>query len=357
MCPYCNRLTRGSIDIFPSNANIPSGIIGLGRGIRPNGGSVRIVALMAALTATGFMAGAPLAHADAAAPMDRVSLNSDTLFAPLPSAANGSFNFTRLSSVSSAFVEGGSATIDFGNTVHISVAQATFDPPRDLFALSDNLGVPQIGETPLALAKPQARLSSASVDWNFTDWGSLGLTAMDSEEPVGLLGPINATPLTPVGLTRASALALSAHVSLGDGWVTTVSYGVGISQLNRKTAASISTGTVRGGVYGLAVAKHGLFGDADALGLSVTHPVETYEGKVDLSGVSLTASGGDNYSLLGDRAFLPGSTPQTDVELGYVTTFFGGALALQANAGYQMNVVGQSGVNSVSVLSRAKINF
>jgi hypothetical protein len=311
---------------------------------------------MAALTATGFMAGAPLAHADAAAPLDRLSLNSDTLFAPLPSAANGSFNFTRLSSVSSAFVEGGSATIDFGKTVHISVAQASFDPPRDLFALSDNPGA--IGETPLALAKPQARLSSASVDWNFTDWGSLGLTAMDAEEPVGLLGPIYATPLTPGGLTRASALALSAHVSLGDGWVTTVSYGVGVSQLNLRTAASISTGTMRGGVYGLAVAKHGLFGDADALGLSISHPVETYEGKVDLSGVSLTASGGDsNYSLLGDRAFLPGSTPQTDVELGYVTTFFGGALALQANAGYQMNVVGQSGVNSVSVLSRAKINF
>ncbi|HEY8698767.1 MAG TPA: hypothetical protein VIM02_14235, partial [Rhizomicrobium sp.] len=271
---------------------------------------------------------------------------------------NGSFNFTPLRSVSGAFVEGSSATIDFGRTVHISVAQATFDPPRDLFALSDNLAAPQLGETPLALVKPQARLSSASVDWNFTDWGSLGLTAMDSEEPVGLLGPINATPLTPGGLTRASALALSAHVSLGDGWVTTVSYGVGISQLNRRTAASISTGTVRSGVYGLAVAKHGLFGDADALGLSVTRPVETYEGKVDLSGVSLTASGGDgNYSLLGDHAFLPGSTPQTDVELGYVTTFFGGALALQANAGYQMNVVGQSGVNSVSVLSRAKINF
>lgn len=311
---------------------------------------------MAALTATGFMAGAPLAHADATAPLDRVSLSSDSLFAPVPSAANGSFNFTRLSSVSGAFVEGGSTTIDFGKTVHISVAQATFDPPRDLFALSDDLGA--TGETPLALAKPQARLSSASVDWNFTDWGSLGLTAMESEEPVGLLGPVNATPLTPGGLTRASALALSAHVSLGDGWVTTVSYGVGVSQLNLKAAASISTGTVRSGVYGLAVAKHGLFGDADALGLSITRPVETYESKVDLSGVSLTASGGDsNYSLLGDRAFLPGGTPQTDVELGYVTTFFGGALALQANAGYQMNVVGQSGVNSVSVLSRAKINF
>jgi hypothetical protein len=43
--------------------------------------------------------------------------------------------------------------------------------------------------------------------------------------------------------------------------------------------------------------------------------------------------------------------------LGYVTSFFNGALALQANAGYQMNLAGQSGTNSFSVISRAKINF
>ena len=32
-------------------------------------------------------------------------------------------------------------------------------------------------------------------------------------------------------------------------------------------------------------------------------------------------------------------------------------LALQANAGYQMNAQGQPGTNGVTVLSRAKINF
>jgi hypothetical protein len=54
---------------------------------------------------------------------------------------------------------------------------------------------------------------------------------------------------------------------------------------------------------------------------------------------------------------LVGQTPETDLELGYVTSFFNGALALQANAGYQMNLAGQSGTNSLSVISRAKINF
>ena len=40
-----------------------------------------------------------------------------------------------------------------------------------------------------------------------------------------------------------------------------------------------------------------------------------------------------------------------------MTTFMDGALALQANAGYQMNVAGLGGTNAVSVISRAKINF
>ena len=58
-----------------------------------------------------------------------------------------------------------------------------------------------------------------------------------------------------------------------------------------------------------------------------------------------------------EQVSLAPGTPETDVELGYVTTFLDGALALQANAGYQMNLAGQKGQNSVTVLSRAKINF
>ena len=44
-------------------------------------------------------------------------------------------------------------------------------------------------------------------------------------------------------------------------------------------------------------------------------------------------------------------TPETDLQLGYVTSFLDGALALQANAAYQMNYQGQTGATSLSVLS------
>ena len=70
---------------------------------------------------------------------------------------------------------------------------------------------------------------------------------------------------------------------------------------------------------------------------------------------SLDSNG--NLVLGHERVSLASSTPETDFELGYVTTFMNGALALQANAGYQTNVAGQSGLNGVTVLSRAKINF
>jgi hypothetical protein len=54
---------------------------------------------------------------------------------------------------------------------------------------------------------------------------------------------------------------------------------------------------------------------------------------------------------------LAGATPETDVEIGYVTTFLDGSLALQTNASYQMNFAGQTGANAVSLLSRARIKF
>ncbi len=54
---------------------------------------------------------------------------------------------------------------------------------------------------------------------------------------------------------------------------------------------------------------------------------------------------------------LPGAAPETDLQLGYVTSFLDGALALQANAAYQMNYQGQTGATSLAILSRAKIKF
>ena len=60
-----------------------------------------------------------------------------------------------------------------------------------------------------------------------------------------------------------------------------------------------------------------------------------------------------------DSAFALANTParESDVALGYVTTFLDGALALQANAAYQVNAAGTKGQTAVTGVARAKLNF
>jgi hypothetical protein len=219
-----------------------------------------------------------------------------------------------------------------------------FTPPDD--TTRANLDLPR---TPAAAA--------AALEWDVSKWGSLGLTAENGTGISTMLGNFTPTPLSFNDTARTSAAGLSAHVKFGDGWVTSFSYNVDVTQLDLKAGASpaLATTATQGRSYGLTIAKRGLFGSADTLGLSVSRPSDDYFGSVSLADTGL-----ENRVNLLERypgvAFTNGAK-ETDVALGYVTTFFNGALALQANAGYQMNVGGQNGVNSMTVLSRAKINF
>jgi len=202
--------------------------------------------------------------------------------------------------------------------------------------------------------RPLAQSSFAGVDWDFANWGGLGVAATHISESNGLFGGANAGALSVGKSTNTSALGMSAHLGFGDGWVTTFSYSEGITQLSLKSDSLISTtDTLHSRAYGFAVAKHGLFDDDDSLGLAVTRPLQVYG-----SANSAVADAIDPDLKFGhDYVPLTSTTPETDLELGYVTTFMDGALALQANAGYQMNVAGLGGSNAVSVISRAKINF
>ena len=157
---------------------------------------------------------------------------------------------------------------------------------------------------------------------------------------------------------NTTALGLSARVGFGDGWVTTVAYSEGITQLDLKQS-SMFTGanTLHSRSYGVAISKRGLFDDTDSLGLAISRPVQIYAGNLDLTAATSIDKTSRNLTFSHETLSLASGTPETDLELGYVTTFLDGALALQANAGYQMNVNGQAGTNSLAVLSRAKINF
>src|SRR5262249_13734912 len=150
-----------------------------------------------------------------------------------------------------------------------------------------------------------------------------------------LLGSI-ATPGGPASLTDSATLGISARVGFGEGWITTLAYGEGVTQLDLNlNRAALNGGfeALRSNTYALGLAKQGVFG-TDALGISLSRPLQMY-----------------------NDTFNPSRARESDLELGYVTTFLDGTLALQANAAYQLNAAGAKGENAVTGVARAKLNF
>ncbi|HEY0282882.1 MAG TPA: hypothetical protein VGC27_09690, partial [Rhizomicrobium sp.] len=232
--------------------------------------------------------------------------------------------------------------------LRVSFGQASSAPGYNPYLLSPRLALAGIGGSGLPYDGRSTNSLLAGVSWNFARWGGLNFTASQTTERGGVLGENNAA----VDLARTSALGLSAHVGFGGGWVTTASYSEGTTQLGLRPSA-FSAGVeseLRVHSYGIAVAKHGLFGN-DALGVAFSRPAPNYGG-----GTFSGANSNDMQFFNRDKLFA-GTTPETDIELGYVTNFFGNSVALQANASYQTNLGGQNGVNSMSLLSRAKIKF
>jgi hypothetical protein len=180
-------------------------------------------------------------------------------------------------------------------------------------------------------------VTSASISWNFADWGGLAVTASQASGNASLLGVISG-PMGAAGTVDSLSLGISARVGFGEGWVTTIAYSGGVTQLDLSRNGLItSPETMRSRGFGLALAKEGLFG-ADAIGISVSRPLQVYTGAI-------------GAALAGSQA------RESDVELGYVTTFLDGTLALQANAAYQLNAAGYEGENAVTGVARAKLKF
>lgn len=201
-----------------------------------------------------------------------------------------------------------------------------------------------------------ARTGIAGMDWDFASWGGLGIVASRTSEQNGVLGSANSGPLSLAKAADSTTLGTSARVGFGDGWVTTVSYSQGITNLDlRASGLEATPDTLHNSAYAFAIAKHNVFAN-DSIGFSVIRPIESYSSDFGFQ-PSESFDAGDNMIFSHAHDSLSGQTSETDLELGYVTSFFNGALALQANAGYQMNLAGQSGTNSFSVISRAKINF
>jgi hypothetical protein len=182
-----------------------------------------------------------------------------------------------------------------------------------------------------------SRTILAGADWDVASWGGLGIAAAQfTPAGSGTGWPVMAAL---PDVRAATMFAVSAHLNFGDGWITSFSYDEGRAQFDlRPDALSLNTDETASRIFDFTVTKSDLFG-GDALGLSWVRPAQP-----------------SDSVLLAPQISLSSSTPETDFQLDYETSF-NGNVTLQANAGYQMNVGGQSGTKAISVLSRAKINF
>jgi hypothetical protein len=203
---------------------------------------------------------------------------------------------------------------------------------------------------PLALtydaSQSKSLLGGISLDVSRTL--GLDLEGIVNERSGVPLGFSNAAGIAPKSSTQA--LTAAARMDLGRGWVTTASFSEGMTQLDQRLSPATS---LHEQSFSLAITKHGLFGD-DALGLSFSRPPASLAGSI----ASLSAAGDLPLVVASGAAMRPGlRAPENDIQLGYITNFMDGAVALQTNAAYQTNFQGQPGATSVSLLSRAKIKF
>jgi hypothetical protein len=262
------------------------------------------------------------------------------------------FSASPVNSPYASLANGGSfASLNFAaaDDLHFSIGGASLTAGNDIYAMSPSDTVARFGGAPRGYDSRSANSLLAGVSWNFTPWAGIGLTASQTAEQDGVLG--NFSPA--VQSADTSAFGVSARVQLGGGWMTTASFAEGITKLDLKPGLGGSADEMRSRSYGFAVAKRGLFG-ADAMGLAISRPAP---GTIGGSEFALLSGMNANPQIVQDNYLLQNQAPETDFELGYVTTFLDGALALQTNASYQMNFAGQSGATSVSLLSRAKIKF
>jgi hypothetical protein len=234
-------------------------------------------------------------------------------------------------------------SLKIANGLHFTVGRAASSPGFNPYLLSSRTAYAALsGRVPYDPRNTESLI--AGMSWNFTKWGGIGLTASQGTERDGTLG-IAALPSA-----RTASVGVSARVGFGGGWVTTATYSEGQTQLNLNPRAFVTDTVLHGSSYGVAVAKNGLFNKHDALGLSFARPAPNFNN-------TFAGNSANDLQFFGRDKLFSGIAPETDIELGYKTEFFGDSVALQANASYQMNYGGLNGNNAVSLLSRAKIKF
>ena len=209
-----------------------------------------------------------------------------------------------------------------------------------------------------AVTAPKRQASSvvASLAWDFSSWGGLGLTASQVKEQNSVLGGYTSGAFSVANDAGTSSIGISARMNLGGNWMANAAWNQGTTRLGLAQSGLLTNAdTLRSRASGVALARRNLFGD-DTLAFALSRPLYIYQG-----GATLRAATGvdENQNLVfsTENLSLAASTPETDMEMGYVTHLLGGAVVLQGSAAYQMDVSGRSGKDAVTALGRASFQF
>jgi len=242
----------------------------------------------------------------------------------------------------------GAANYELADGLHFVLGFSSLDDEMQSYPMGLNSTISRMGGQALPYDTRSSNSILGGINLEFAPWGGVTFTGSQTSEHNGVLGSFDPT----IRSADTSALDMSAHLQLGGGWMTTASFAAGITKLDLKPGLGVMSNDIGTRSYAISVAKRGVFGN-DAMGVAITRPAA---GSADSEFALMSADDARPQFFAGNR-LLDGQSPETDFEVGYVTTFLDGSVALQANAAYQMTFAGQSGTNAVSLLSRAKIKF
>jgi hypothetical protein len=230
------------------------------------------------------------------------------------------------------------------------------DGQRPIVPPSDDLARYAMHNQSTSFDQRGANAAVMSLSWNFAGCGGLGVVASQTGEYNGVLGGTGSGALNLARSANTSAIDASLRLGLGKGWLATVSYGEGLTNLNLRPDGLLdSASSLRSRSYGIAIATRDVMGD-DSLGFAITRPMHIYSGNGTLTAATAVDDSGNLTIGHGQVAFAAG-TPETDLEIGYTKSFIDGRLTLQTEAAYQLDVAGQSGRNAATILTRLRLGL
>jgi hypothetical protein len=192
--------------------------------------------------------------------------------------------------------------------------------------------------------------SSAAVSWRVAPWGLVGFNVAYTDEDNALFGGLEGGALGLTAEASTASAGAAMRVNLGSDWVASASWNAGVSEVVPVAGGLFANvSDLHTEAYGMALAKRGIFGAADAIGFGVSRPLHVVDGQAVMI-ASTGVTRGREIVYATETINLASATPETDLEFGY-TAALGRVTFLQVNAIYQMDLGGVAGEEAIAGLA------